>query len=1707
MAAWLLLACCLAAWPPDSAHAATAASAASTARPAATPPAAAPALSNATHALDTSALLATQPLAPFIEFLVDPTGALSVDELLSPSHQAGFTPLGNGLPLFRSGSTWLRLTLAPRPQDKQNPQLLLDLGRDLPGNATLFLARRNQPGEPNEWQAQAPEGGNVFTLPDPVGKPLPVYVKLDGVPGPWFAPMLRTPQNAASNSDGLARPLVIGVLVAVLALCLLRGVFERGEWRLWTSLFVAAVLAQAVAGQPPTPAGYVSLRGLPGVLAPGLALMLLPHVGRHLLRTREHAANADMQLRIVSLAGAVLALLPLVPGMAWSSRLLALWPLLLVLLLPTAVACKFRKLPGSRRFLTGCLAALTGAGAGIAGLASPAPAAWISTAPLWGLALLALLVAGTSAPRPAMAEGTLTGGRGYRVRKSPAAERPDLDDPLADEPTLRMISPEELRGGMAPSPRTPVTTPPEDALFPDDATREGGNAIIDGDMTDEPLELSLGDVLPELDGTPAPRGSRRLARAAAMADRDDYATGFGPTVAEGEDMSRTGHGLSPDAMPPAAPTALDPLALARMEEALLAPIDAMLQELDGLENCALPPAARSHAEAVSAAGRQLASIAEDLGRVAAPQCTAPRRAVFDLQRMLRDAHDAVADRAERKGLAISWFMAPHLSQLYEGDAGQLGELLRLLAESSVRSTDKGSVHMSVRRVPDSTDPGHLLFTVSDSGAGAPPHKRSVSALARAWEMADAAGGTLTVESGRGQGTTISFTARLVALSGDATAPRPFVGVDLTDDLRVARPTPDAITAADQLHLGPVAPRRPLQVIVADDVPSNRQLLAFFLEGLPHAPLEARGATEAGILYRRAPSGLVIMDGDMPEDDIVAALASIRAFEQEHGLPPVAVLALVAHEAQAERMLAAGCTETLEKPLTRSGLRAAVQRLAPPHAEPEPQPAYAEHAGYGDGVAEMPYGEGDDDAHAAPPEFAELPDLFLSNAGDDTDADRDGQIGQISQNGQNGQNGQVATDELSLSGDAAQDWNATQEWNAAPAWDAPATTLDAGYPYDALPESPNGESVPAPSALNESAPYEEAAPAQFMPDESVPAEPATDDPTSWHPWDRPATESPVAGAPEPVPHMVESNSGNPPAAPDETNPDEAEELPELFEADIFAVGHADPAAGPQPSTSGAAPASGVPLEGASLPEGGSLLDLIVTDAEDPEPADDAPAASSQPQATPASAGLIPTLGAQESAAPIATATISAPVAEATIPAKVVTPAWGDDFEESVGEPMPVTASPTRSSVAGTAVTAGQEHASPLSDDAATVVRKPPADGGEWVGEPMPMEPHRSTAHAGPSASSSYGAAARLERWERAQRAQQQGQRAVPHPSPEQRGQQTAEQAPALPQPSDSRPIRDLSAEVRPGYRPKQPPQPAGQAQPGQVTPEQVTAGQVRPGQMQTTPVTPILPAPPAAPNGMTAPAWPTGQQTGQPLPPQMQYTRPQPDQQTAPTPYAQANHPPVQTSPRQTPHAAAHAHVATPPQAAPAKSFAERIAERIAAHLGRGADRARNPEGDTARRAPSQSLPAQPARGGAPATERDERAARPGTAPSRPAAPAPSIPPIATGGQRAEPHGQMGDDIEPFIPGLLETLDAALDDARRGRADGSTFAVQEAAARIAGKAESFGLRVLERIARCVERAATADDMEAVRDLLPELEAAVERNRIALAPRAGQATRRG
>lgn len=91
--------------------------------------------------------------------------------------------------------------------------------------------------------------------------------------------------------------------------------------------------------------------------------------------------------------------------------------------------------------------------------------------------------------------------------------------------------------------------------------------------------------------------------------------------------------------------------------------------------------------------------------------------------------------------------------------------------------------------------------------------------------------------------------------------------------------------------------------------------------------------------------------------------------------------------------------------------------------------------------------------------------------------------------------------------------------------------------------------------------------------------------------------------------------------------------------------------------------------------------------------------------------------------------------------------------------------------------------------------------------------------------------------------------------------------------------------------------------------------------------------------------------------------------------------------------------------------------------------------------------------------------------------------------------------DPAIIALVDRLDVAMKHANAAFATRNTAGIAESTAMIAQDAENFGLRLLARMAKCVERAAGAGDMNALADLLPELGNAVERNRITLSQRRG------
>ena len=190
----------------------------------------------------------------------------------------------------------------------------------------------------------------------------------------------------------------------------------------------------------------------------------------------------------------------------------------------------------------------------------------------------------------------------------------------------------------------------------------------------------------------------------------------------------------------------------------------------------------------------------------------------------------------------------------------------------------GSVMLHVTRQEDSASPGQLLFSIRDSGEGMPPRGRHSLLLARAWDFAAECGGTMKMSSGaRGMEVCLGLDFEAAEAEGSASA-REKDGT----------------------------------ILVAAREGGKRHVLAWQLKGLGHAVREARSAEEAMDACREQRARLIVLHGDLGEEEILRCHEAVRGMAGE-----TALLLLSEDEGQAERLKE---LEHLPYPASRKDVR-------------------------------------------------------------------------------------------------------------------------------------------------------------------------------------------------------------------------------------------------------------------------------------------------------------------------------------------------------------------------------------------------------------------------------------------------------------------------------------------------------------------------------------------------------------------------------------------------------------------------------------------------------------------------------------------------------------------------------------------------------------------------------------------------------------------
>jgi len=283
-------------------------------------------------------------------------------------------------------------------------------------------------------------------------------------------------------------------------------------------------------------------------------------------------------------------------------------------------------------------------------------------------------------------------------------------------------------------------------------------------------------------------------------------------------------------------------------------------------------------------------------------------------------------QAEARQLQLDCRVDPSAPAEVLGDPARLRQILFNLVGNALKFTEKGVVTVGVCGLPADRQ-GHcrLLFSVTDTGIGIPDDK--IQAVFGAFTQVDGA----RTRKYQGTGLGLHIVKRLAQLMGGTISVESEEGWGTTIHccLPFESPVPSEGTDSDDRRPRPEVERK--RVLVVEDERINRLALCRILEHLGHGTDWAANGEEALLRLAQNDYDLIFMDIQMPVMNGVEATRRIRAAENLGEKRNVPIVALTAHAMSGDReaFIQAGMNGYLPKPVDLDELQAALRDLFAP----------------------------------------------------------------------------------------------------------------------------------------------------------------------------------------------------------------------------------------------------------------------------------------------------------------------------------------------------------------------------------------------------------------------------------------------------------------------------------------------------------------------------------------------------------------------------------------------------------------------------------------------------------------------------------------------------------------------------------------------------------------------------------------------------------
>lgn len=382
--------------------------------------------------------------------------------------------------------------------------------------------------------------------------------------------------------------------------------------------------------------------------------------------------------------------------------------------------------------------------------------------------------------------------------------------------------------------------------------------------------------------------------------------------------------------------------LANMSHEIRTPMSAIIGYLDILSRNLTQPDDLKCVSIIRHNSRFLLEIINDILDISKIEAgkLAIQKKRFRPDKLIADVQSLMDVRAAEKDLQLNIEFQSEIPKTIRNDDKRLKQILVNLLGNAIKFTERGSIDLSVRYLPDESV---LAFEVRDTGIGM--NEKLVTKLFQPFTQGDS---SLNREFG-GTGLGLNISQRLAKLLGGKIEAQSEAGKGSTFTLRIAAGSQTNVPMVIPDLRIKLAPKNTVQdlpslsgrFLVVDDRRDIRHIAKRILEeaGATVSQAEDGRRAIASVDCAEAdglPFDMIIMDMQMPILDGYEATRQLRA---TGFTKPIIALTAHAMRGDRQRCIEAGCTDYLTKPLDRPeflNLLASYERPSIPQKGPRPR---------------------------------------------------------------------------------------------------------------------------------------------------------------------------------------------------------------------------------------------------------------------------------------------------------------------------------------------------------------------------------------------------------------------------------------------------------------------------------------------------------------------------------------------------------------------------------------------------------------------------------------------------------------------------------------------------------------------------------------------------------------------------------------------------